>query len=89
MRRVSRVDFQNNLVIIRYNDDTDPRWVQEQVLVVNWRQSTNIDRLAHVGYHVFHLLVEHPEQTTVSDEVLQEWVGRLFSEEPDKEHEIP
>lgn len=89
MRQISRIDFQNNLVIIRYNDDADPKWVDEQVLVVNWRKHPNVERLAHVGYHVFHLLIEHPERVASYDEVLQEWLGRLFNRESSEDHTVP
>lgn len=89
MRQISRIDFQNNIIAIRYNDDADPKWVDEQVLVVNWRKHPNVERLAHVGYHAFHLLVEHPERVAVSDEVLQEWLSQLFAEHPEQGHEKP
>ena len=89
MRQISRIDFQNNLVIIRYNDDADPKWVDEQVLVVNWRKHPNVERLAHVAYHSLLLLVEHPERVSAPDEALQEWLGRVFSLQPEQEHEKP
>ena len=89
MRHITRADFQRNLVIIHYNDDDDPKWVDEQVLVVDWRKHPNVERLAHVSYHTLLLLVEHPERVAIPDEVLQEWLGRLFSPSPEQEHEKP
>lgn len=89
MKHINRVDFQKNVVIIRYTDDQDPRWADERVLVVDWTKSLNAERLSHVAYHVFHLFIEHPDRVTVNDEVLQEWLGRLFDEHPAEEHETP
>ncbi len=89
MRHITRVEFPLNLVIIRYNDDDDPQWVDEQVLVADWQKHPHVQRLAHVAYHALLLLVEHPEKVRVHDEVLQEWLGRLFDEHPAEGHDAP
>lgn len=89
MRHITRVEFPRNLVIIKYRDDDDPKWVDEQVLVVDWRKHPNVERLAHVAYHTLLLLVEHPERVSAPDEALQEWLGRVFSLQSEQEHENP
>ena len=89
MREISRIEFQKDDLIIRFNDATAPTWVEEEILVVNWRQDAHLRRLAHVGYHCFHLLIEHPDFVEKNDEVLHEWLGKLFSEHPAEEHDAP
>ena len=89
MSHITRVEFPRNLVIIRYNDDEDSKWVDERVLVVDWRKHPNVERLAHVAYHTLLLLVEHPERVAAPDEALQEWLGRVFSLQSEQEHEKP
>ena len=89
MKHISRVEFPRNLVIIRYNDDEDSKWVDERVLVVDWRKHPNVERLSHVAYHALLLLIEHPERVAAPDEALQEWLGRVFSLQPEQEHEKP
>ncbi len=89
MRQISRIEFQQNLIILRYNDDDDPKWVDEKALVVDWRKDANIVRLTHVGYHLFDIVVENPHIITVHDEALLEWVGRLFDEHPVEGHDTP
>ena len=91
MRAISRIDFEENRFIIHYHDNADPKWVEEQVLAVNcdWKKSAHVVRLAHVGYHCFHVLIEHPDGVEKHDEVLQEWLGRLFAEHLADGHERP
>ena len=89
MRQISRIEFQRNLIIIRYNDDGDPKWVDEKVLVVDWKKDANIVRLTHVGYHLFDVLIENPQLAATNDEALLEWVRRLFDEHPIEGQERP
>lgn len=89
MRQINRIDFQDNLIIIRYKDDANPKWVSEQVLTVKWRNDSHVERLVHVGYHIFLLLVERPDLVATHDEILTEWLGRLFDERPIEGHEAP
>ena len=89
MRQISRIEFRRNLVILRYNDDADPKWVDERVLVVDWSQDNNLVRLTHVGYHLFDVVIENPQLVATNDEALLEWVGRLFDEHPIEGHERP
>ncbi len=89
MRRISRIEFEQTCTILHYHDDADPRWVDERVLVVDWRQDANVVRLTHVAYHLFDILIENPKVITLHDEALLEWVGRLFAEHPAEGHERP
>ena len=89
MKHVHGVDAKKDHLIIRYSDDDDPPWVWGRELVVGWKDDPRVRRLAHVGYHVFHLLVNDPKAVTVNEEILQEWLGRLFDEHPREGHEHP
>ena len=89
MKQIHRIDFKEGTIAVRYTDDQDPKWAKERILDVDWRESAHVERLAHVGYHVFLLLVEHPELVETHDEILQEWVGRLLDQRPVEGHEAP
>lgn len=43
MKHITRVEFPRNLIVIRHHDDADPKWVDERVLVVDWRKHPNAD----------------------------------------------
>ncbi len=89
MRQISRIEFQKSLIILRYNDDADPKWVDERVLVVDWSKDANIVRLTHVGYHLFDVLIEDPRIVTLNYEALLEWIGKLFADYPEDGHDAP
>ena len=69
--------------------DQDPKWADERVLVVDCKQGTLAQRLTHVGDHVFYLFVENPVLVDKEEEILQEWLGRLFDSHPAENHNLP
>ena len=87
--QLKRIDFGENLISIKYIDENDPKWVKDRVLTVNWRENSHLRRLGHVGCHMFLLLIQNPECVETHDEVLQEWIGKLFHEQLEEEHETP
>lgn len=89
MTHLKRIDFDGNIIAIRYTDEQDPKWIEERLLAVNWRESSHLRRLVHVACHVFLLLIQNPECLETHDEVLQEWLGKLFHEQLEEEHETP
>ncbi len=89
MRQINRIEFQRKLIILRYNDDADPSWVDEKVLVVDWSKNANVVRLAHVGYHLFDVLIESPNVVVMNDEALLEWIGKLFVGYREEGHNTP
>ena len=92
MKRINRVeyDYDGDRVTIQYSDAQDPKWVEGRVLAVTWRNSSHVvGRLMHVTCHIFILLVQNPECLEANDEILQQWVGRLFDEQPVEDHETP
>ena len=91
MKEIKRVEFQKDVIAIRYRDKDDPAWVEEQVLVVDcdWKKNAHVVRLAHVGYHCFHVLIEHPDVVEKNDEILTEWLTKLFDERLADGHERP
>ena len=89
MRHVTALDFGEKYLLIRYWDDDDPGWVRGRELAVDWRKNAHIERLAPVSYHIAYLVVENPDALIIPDEVLQEWLGRLFDEHPAEGHENP
>ncbi len=89
MKHISRIEFQKEVIAIRYADDQDPKWVDEKILVVDGKKNCKVDRLIHVGYHIFCLLLENPKAVEANEESLLQWVGRLFDEQPQDPHEAP
>ena len=89
MKQVNAVEFGKHYMLVRYTDDTDPPWVTGRELAIDWRKVSNVGRLAHVGYHVFHLFVNDPGAVARNDEILQEWLGRLLDKELEDDHERP
>ena len=87
MKHIYRIEFQKEVAAIRYRDKDDPPWVDERLLIVDWKNHAHVERLLHVAYHLFQLLVENPGSVSANDEVLQEWIGRLFQERPEQGHE--
>jgi len=92
MKRINRVeyDYERDRVTIHYSDEQDPEWAEGRVLAVTWGNSSHVvGRLMHVACHIFLLLVENPKCAETNDEILQEWLGRLFYKHPAEEHEVP
>ena len=89
MKEIKRVEFQKDIVAIRFRDKDDPAWVDERLLIVDCQKDPHVARLVHVSYHLLLLLVEHPDLVSSNDEVLQEWIGRLFQERPVEGHDTP
>ena len=89
MKEIKRVEFQKDIVAIRYRDKDDPAWVDERLLIVDSQKDPHVARLTHVAYHLLLLLVEHPDLVSNNDEVLQEWISRLFQERPAEGHDTP
>ena len=92
MKRINRVeyDYDRDRVTIQYSDEQDPKWVEGRVLAVTWGNSSHVvGRLMHVTCHIFLLLVQNPDYVETHDEILQEWLGKLFHEQPEDEHETP
>ena len=89
MKRVSAVEFGRQYILVRYTDEADPPWAVGRELAIDWRKASNAERLAHVGYHVFHLFINDPTAVAANDEILQEWIGKLLHEQPGADHECP
>ena len=89
MTQLKRIDFDKNIIAVRYTDDQDPEWAEERLLVVNWTKSSHLRRLIHVACHVFLLLIQNPEFVETHDEILEEWLSQLFNNDLAEEHEVP
>ena len=89
MKRVSAVEFGRQHILVRYTDEGDPSWAAGRELAIDWRKASTAERLAHVGYHVFHLFINDPNAVALNDEILQEWLGKLLQERPEDNHDRP
>ena len=90
MKHITGVDCpRKNYLVIHYWDDADPEWVDGRKLVLYMRAHPNVRRLCNVTSNIFELLATRPEAVTANEEVLQEWVGKLFQEGLSEKPGIP
>ena len=80
MKRVHGVQALKDRIVIRYSDDEDPPWVWGREADVAWREDPNVRRITHLACHLFLLLLDDPKAVPANEEILQEWVARLFRE---------
>ena len=87
MKHIREVDFQQDYLVIRYQDDDDPPWAQGRELIVGRRKHPHVDRLTDVAYRIFELLVSRPGDVAQSDEILQEWLVKRFNRVTEEDYE--
>jgi hypothetical protein len=80
MVHVHRIEFQKDAIVVRYTDDEQPKWSEERIGFIHWREHPNATGLARVGISIFRMFVENPEFIAQNDEVIQEWLGKVFND---------
>ena len=80
MKHIHRIDFQEDAIVLRFTDDLQPKWVEEGIAFLHWREHPHAVRLARVGLSIFRLFLERPEFIETHDEVIQEWLSQVFNE---------
>ena len=91
MRHITGVDCpRKNYLVIHYWLDEDPEWVDGRKVSIYLRADPMVKRLVNITSRIFELLLDQPEKLASNEEVLQEWLLRIWEEEGRPEsHDIP
>ena len=80
MKHVHGVQALKDRIVIRYSDDTDPPWVWGREVDVAWKDDPHVRRIVRLTCDLFLLLLADPQAAPANEEILQEWIARLFRE---------
>jgi len=80
MKRVHGLRALKDRLVISYSDDADPPWVWGREVDVSWKENPGIGRVVRLTSNLLELLVGDPQAIPANEEVLQEWIARLFRE---------
>ena len=78
MKRVHGVQALKDRIVIRYSDDDDPPWVWGREVDVAWKDDPHVRRITHLTSHLCLLLLGDPKAVPANEEILQEWIAKLF-----------
>ncbi len=82
MRHITGVDCpRKNYLVIHYWLDEDPEWVDGRKVSIYLRADPTVKRLVNITSRIFELLLDQPEKLASNEEVLQEWLGKVWQEE--------
>ena len=82
MKHVHGVRALKDRLVISYSDDGDPPWVWGREVDVSWKENPHIERVTRLTAKLLTLLVADPQAIPANEELLQEWIARLFRETP-------
>ena len=80
MKRVHGVRALKDRLVISYSDDDDPPWLWGREVDVAWKENPHIGRVVRLTSNLLELLVGDPQAIPANEEILQEWIARLFRE---------